>query len=218
MGIASYIDHTLLKADATSSEIDRLVSEALMYSFHSVCVNSSWVSYVKMRIPEGNALKITSVVGFPLGAMSTEAKAFEAEKAITDGADEIDMVVNIGKVKEHDWKWVEDELLSMRSATEGHVLKLIFETCLLEKEEIVRLSSLAEKAGIDFIKTSTGFSKGGATVEDVRLMRSSVSPRMGVKASGGIRSYADALMMIEAGATRLGTSSGVKIVEEEKEK
>ena len=203
MGIASYIDHTLLKADATSSEIDRLVSAALMYSFHSVCVNSSWVSYVKMRIPEGNALKI---------------KAFEAEKAITDGADEIDMVVNIGKVKEHDWKWVEDELLSMRSATEGHVLKLIFETCLLEKEEIVRLSSLAEKAGIDFIKTSTGFSKGGATVEGVRLMRSSVSPRMGVKASGGIRSYADALMMIEAGATRLGTSSGVKIVEEEKEK
>ena len=216
MGIASYIDHTLLKADATTEDIRTLVNEGLSYSFHSVCVNSSWVGYVRSLIPSESTLKITSVVGFPLGAMSTEGKIAETEAAIRDGADEIDMVVNIGRVKSGDIDYVERELSLLRKASEGHVLKVILETCLLTKDEIVKLCKLAEVAGADFVKTSTGFSIKGATPEDVALMRKSVSERVKVKASGGIRSYKDALLMIECGADRLGVSSGVKIVEEEK--
>lgn len=216
MGIASYIDHTLLKADATAEDIRTLVNEGFSYSFHSVCVNSSWVGYVRSLIPSESTLKITSVVGFPLGAMSTEGKIAETEAAIRDGADEIDMVVNIGRVKSGDIDYVERELSLLRKASEGHVLKVILETCLLTKDEIVKLCKLAEVAGADFVKTSTGFSIKGATPEDVALMRKSVSERVKVKASGGIRSYKDALLMIECGADRLGVSSGVKIVEEEK--
>lgn len=216
MGIASYIDHTLLKADATAEDIRTLVNEGFSYSFHSVCVNSSWVGYVRSLIPSESTLKITSVVGFPLGAMSTEGKIAETEAAILDGADEIDMVVNIGRVKSGDIDYVERELSLLRKASEGHVLKVILETCLLTKDEIVKLCKLAEVAGADFVKTSTGFSIKGATPEDVALMRKSVSERVKVKASGGIRSYKDALLMIECGADRLGVSSGVKIVEEEK--
>ncbi len=216
MGIASYIDHTLLKADATAEDIRTLVNEGFSYSFHSVCVNSSWVGYVRSLIPSESTLKITSVVGFPLGAMSTEGKIAETEAAIRDGADEIDMVVNIGRVKSGDIDYVERELSLLRKASEGHVLKVILETCLLTKDEIVKLCKLAEVAGADFVKTSTGFSIKGATPEDVALMRKSVSKRVKVKASGGIRSYKDALLMIECGADRLGVSSGVKIVEEEK--
>lgn len=216
MGIASYIDHTLLKADATAEDIRTLVNEGFLYSFHSVCVNSSWVGYVRSLIPSESTLKITSVVGFPLGAMSTEGKIAETEAAIRDGADEIDMVVNIGRVKSGDIDYVERELSLLRKASEGHVLKVILETCLLTKDEIVKLCKLAEVAGADFVKTSTGFSIKGATPEDVALMRKSVSERVKVKASGGIRSYKDAILMIECGADRLGVSSGVKIVEEEK--
>lgn len=216
MGIASYIDHTLLKADATAEDIRTLVNEGFSYSFHSVCVNSSWVGYVRSLIPSESTLKITSVVGFPLGAMSMEGKIAETEAAIRDGADEIDMVVNIGRVKSGDIDYVERELSLLRKASEGHVLKVILETCLLTKDEIVKLCKLAEVAGADFVKTSTGFSIKGATPEDVALMRKSVSERVKVKASGGIRSYKDALLMIECGADRLGVSSGVKIVEEEK--
>ena len=171
---------------------------------------------MRSLIPSESTLKITSVVGFPLGAMSTEGKIAETEAAIRDGADEIDMVVNIGRVKSGDIDYVERELSLLRKASEGHVLKVILETCLLTKDEIVKLCKLAEVAGADFVKTSTGFSIKGATPEDVALMRKSVSERVKVKASGGIRSYKDALLMIECGADRLGVSSGVKIVEEEK--
>ena len=170
MGIASYIDHTLLKADATAEDIRTLVNEGFSYSFHSVCVNSSWVGYVRSLIPSESTLKITSVVGFPLGAMSTEGKIAETEAAIRDGADEIDMVVNIGRVKSGDIDYVERELSLLRKASEGHVLKVILETCLLTKDEIVKLCKLAEVAGAVFVKTSTGFSIKGASAEDVALL------------------------------------------------
>lgn len=210
--IASYIDHTLLKADATREEIDSLCDEAVTYKFFSVCVNTSWASHCAKKL-RGTGVKVAVVVGFPLGAMKSRSKGFEARQAVEDGADEIDMVINVGALKSGDLKLVEEDIRTVVRATRPNIVtKVIIETALLTDEEKVIACQLAKKAGADFVKTSTGFSKGGATVEDVALMRRTVGEKMGVKASGGIKNFADAVKMIQAGATRLGTSSGVAIV------
>ncbi len=210
--LAVYIDHTLLKADAVSSQIDNLCSEAKQYNFHSVCVNTCWTGRCAENLKE-SGVKVCVVVGFPLGAMSTESKACEAANAVKEGADEIDMVMNIGALKERNLETVEDDIKQVAAVCRGKaLLKVIIETALLTDEEKVIACEIAKKAGADFVKTSTGFSTGGATVEDVALMRKTVGPDIGVKAAGGVRTFEDALAMIEAGATRLGTSGGVKIV------
>lgn len=209
--IANYIDHTLLKPDATQEEIEKLCQEAEQYHFHSVCVNSCWVSLCA-KLLSGTGVKVCSVVGFPLGAMSSPAKALEARQAVKDGADEIDMVINIGYLKNHDDSLVQDDIAAVKYACRGRLLKVIIECCLLDREEKVRACRLAVAAGADFVKTSTGFSKGGATVDDVTLMRRTVGPTIGVKASGGIHTYPQAKAMIGAGATRIGASAGVAIV------
>jgi deoxyribose-phosphate aldolase len=210
--LAKYIDHTLLKPDIPLTAFDKLCEEAIKYGFKSVCVNSSRVPYVTKKL-QGTKVLVCSVVGFPLGAMDSRAKAFETRRAIEEGAKEIDMVINIGALKSRDLKTVEEDIRAVRRATRGStVLKVILETHLLTEDEKVLACEIAKKAGADFVKTSTGFSGGGATVEDVALMRRVVGPKMGVKASGGIRDYATAIAMINAGATRLGTSSSVAIV------
>ncbi len=210
--IAPYIDHTLLKPEATDGQLAKLCEEAVAYGFFSVCVNSGRVACCA-RALQGSAVKVASVVGFPLGAMSARAKNLEARHAIEDGAREIDMVMNIGAAKSGDWKLVESDIRSVSRACAGNVaLKVILETALLSDEEKILACQVAKNAGADFVKTSTGFSTHGANVHDVALMRRTVGPRLGVKASGGIRSFEDAVAMIEAGATRLGTSAGVKIV------
>ncbi|MDU5504634.1 MAG: deoxyribose-phosphate aldolase [Anaerococcus vaginalis] len=213
MKINQYIDHTLLKADAKKDEIKKIVDEANEYDFKSVCVNSSYVSFIRDMDKD---IRITSVVGFPLGAVAIEAKAFEAQIAIEDGADEIDMVINIGRLKDKDYSYVKKDIEYMRKKTLGKILKVIIETCLLTDEEKIKACELSKEAGADFVKTSTGFSTGGATEEDVALMRKTVGEKMGVKASGGIHSYEDAIKMINAGATRLGCSASIAIVEGEK--
>lgn len=213
MKINQYIDHTLLKADAKKDEIKKIVDEANEYNFKSVCVNSSYVSFIRDMDKD---IRITSVVGFPLGAVAIEAKAFEAQIAIEDGADEIDMVINIGRLKDKDYSYVKKDIEYMRKKTLGKTLKVIIETCLLTDEEKIKACELSKEAGADFVKTSTGFSTGGATEEDVALMRKTVGEKMGVKASGGIHSYEDAIKMINAGATRLGCSASIAIVEGEK--
>lgn len=215
MELSKYIDHTVLAADATRQKIIDLCREARENSFASVCINSSWVALAKKEL-EGSGVNVCTVVGFPLGAASSAAKAFEAETAVKDGASEVDMVINVGALKSGMYDFVEEDIKAVRKAVGNKVLKVIIETCLLTDEEKKIACQLSEKAGADFVKTSTGFSKGGATVEDVRLMRASVSERVQVKASGGIRSYETALAMIEAGATRLGTSSGIAIINGEK--
>ncbi|MDD7202163.1 MAG: deoxyribose-phosphate aldolase [Sphaerochaetaceae bacterium] len=209
--IANYIDHTLLRADATQEEIEKLCQEAEQYHFHSVCVNGCWVDLCS-KLLSGTGVKVCTVVGFPLGAMTTRAKAFEARQAIADGADEVDMVINIGQLKNHDDSLVQDDIAAVKLACRGHLLKVIIECCLLTKEEKVRACRLAVSAGADYVKTSTGFSTGGATVDDVTLMRRTVGPNIGVKASGGIHSYPQAKAMIGAGATRIGASAGIAIV------
>ncbi|MDR2768402.1 MAG: deoxyribose-phosphate aldolase [Treponema sp.] len=214
--LARYIDHTLLKADAKPAEIDKLCDEAKQYSFFSVCVNSAHVARCAKNLA-GSGVKVCSVAGFPLGAMSTRAKAFETTCAIEDGAREIDMVMNVGAMKAGDFRLVEDDMRAVRKACGYTVLlKVIIETCLLTGEEIVRACEIAKRAELDFVKTSTGFSTAGATPEHVALMRKTVGPVMGVKAAGGVRNFDDALNMINAGATRLGTSGGVKIIKGEK--
>lgn len=214
MKLTSIIDHTLLAADATSAQIARLCQEAREYSFASVCVNSCRVAQARMLL-EGCPVKVCTVVGFPLGAMSTRAKADETRSAVEDGADEIDMVINVGYVKDGDWDGVLDDIMAVREACKGKVLKVILETCLLTDDEIVRACQTAVRAGADFVKTSTGFSKGGATVHAVSLMRSTVGADVGVKASGGIRDAESARAMVEAGASRLGCSAGVAIAKGE---
>jgi deoxyribose-phosphate aldolase len=210
--MAQYIDHTLLKPDAPLTAFDKLCEEAKKYGFKSVCVNSSRVPYVTKKL-QGTKVLVCSVVGFPLGAMDSRAKAFETRRAIEEGAKEIDMVLNIGALKSHDLKLVEEDIRAVRRATRGAtILKVILETHLLTEDEKIFACEIAKKAGADFVKTSTGFTGGGATVEDVALMRRVVGPKMGVKASGGIRDYATAIAMINAGATRLGTSASVAIV------
>lgn len=214
MKLTSIIDHTLLAADATSAQIARLCQEAREYSFASVCVNSCRVAQARTLL-KGCPVKVCTVVGFPLGAMSTRAKAYEAGSAVEDGADEIDMVINVGYVKDGDWDGVLDDIMAVREACKGKVLKVILETCLLTDDEIVRACRTAVRAGADFVKTSTGFSKGGATVHAVSLMRSTVGADVGVKASGGIRDAESARAMVEAGASRLGCSAGVAIAKGE---
>ena len=214
MKLTSIIDHTLLAADATSVQIARLCQEAREYSFASVCVNSCRVAQARTLL-EGCPVNVCTVVGFPLGAMSTRAKADETRSAVEDGADEIDMVINVGYVKDGDWDGVLDDIMAVREACKGKVLKVILETCLLTDDEIVRACRTAVRAGADFVKTSTGFSKGGATVHAVSLMRSTVGSDVGVKASGGIRDAESARAMVEAGASRLGCSAGVAIAKGE---
>ena len=212
--IASYIDHTLLKADATMGDITRIAGEAASYGFASVCVNPCWVPLCR-KLLDGTGVKVCTVVGFPLGAASSRAKAAETAAAVEDGADESDMVINIGYLR----SGMDDEVLgdikAVREACLGKVLKVIIEACLLTDEEKIRACRLAEEAGADFVKTSTGFSSGGATVADVALMRKAVGGRLKVKAAGGIRTLADARAMIGAGASRIGASAGIAIVREE---
>lgn len=204
-----YIDHTLLKAEATPAQIEKLVKEAQEYNFKSVCLNSSYVSLVKNLDPDIN---IAAVVGFPLGAMATKAKAYETKVAVEDGASEIDMVINIGRLKAGDYDYVKEDISACKNQIKDGILKVIIETCLLTDDEKVKACELAKEAGADFVKTSTGFSTGGAKVEDVKLMRKTVGDALGVKASGGIHTKEEALAMIEAGANRLGTSASIDIV------
>jgi deoxyribose-phosphate aldolase len=214
MKIASFIDHTLLAANAKKNDIIKICDEAKEYSFASVCVNSYWVSTVSKELAS-SPVNTCSVIGFPLGSMSTEAKSNETRQAITDGADEIDMVINIGELKAGNYKAVEIDIKTVKAACEGKLLKVIIETCLLTDEEKVKACHLSVESGADFVKTSTGFSTGGATAKDVTLMRSVVGDKIGVKASGGIHSYEEAKKMIDAGASRIGASSGIKIVKAE---
>lgn len=214
--IAGMIDHTLLKADATKDEIVKLVEEANEHSFASVCINPVWVKTAAELLADTPNVKVCTVIGFPLGASTPETKAFETKNAIENGATEVDMVINIGALKSKDDELVERDIRAVVEAAKGKaIVKVIIETCLLTDEEKVRACELSVKAGADYVKTSTGFSTGGATVEDIRLMRKTVGPDIGVKASGGVRSREDALAMIEAGATRIGASSGVKIIKGE---
>jgi deoxyribose-phosphate aldolase len=209
--LAAFIDHTLLKPDANAAQIEKLCAEAREHKFFSVCVNGSWVAAARHFL-EGTDVKVASVVGFPLGAMSTDAKRFETEAAIDDGAQEIDVVLHVARLKASDDKYILRELCDVVEAANEHTVKVILETCLLTDAEKVRACNLVVESGAHFVKTSTGFSTGGANVADVKLMRTTVGPEFGVKASGGIRDTQTALGMIEAGATRLGTSAGVAIV------
>ncbi|MBI4424366.1 MAG: deoxyribose-phosphate aldolase [Elusimicrobia bacterium] len=213
--IAKTVDHTLLKPNATQEEVAKLCEEARAYCFASVCVNPSYVA-LSAKLLRGSGVKVCTVVGFPLGSTTPTVKAIEARDAIANGADEIDMVINIGALKSGNDALALDDIKAVREATRGRVLKVILETSLLTSEEKVRACAFSKQAGADFVKTSTGFSGGGATVEDVRLMRETVGPLMGVKASGGIRDTATAQAMISAGATRLGTSASVAIVTDQK--
>ena len=214
--LAKYIDHTLLKPEATEEQINKLCDEAAQHHFYSVCVNSNWAEHCARRLG-GTGVKVCAVVGFPLGAMDSRAKGFEARTAISNGAAEIDMVMNVGAMKAKNLKVVREDMLAVRRACRaGILLKVIIETCLLSDEEKILACQIAKDVGADFVKTSTGFNKGGATVGDVALMRRTVGPKMGVKAAGGVKSFEDALQMIKAGATRLGTSSGVLLVSGQK--
>lgn len=212
MNLNKYIDHTLLKPDAQQDQIEKLIEEAKSYDFASVCVNPTWVNFAAEGL-RGSDVKVCTVIGFPLGATTPFVKAFETKNAIQNGADEIDMVINIGALKSKNLALVEDDIQAVVEASGDKLVKVIIETCLLTDDEKIAACQIAKSAGADFVKTSTGFSTGGATVADVALMRQTVGPDMGVKASGGARSYEDALAFIEAGATRIGTSSGVAIVE-----
>ena len=206
-----FIDNTLLKQDATDCAIKALCKESKEYDFKSVCVNPAYIKLCKEEL-KGSDVLVCTVIGFPLGSMTTEAKVFETSDAIAKGADEIDMVINISRLKEHDDKYVEDEIRLIKQACGNHTLKVIIECCLLTQEEKVRACLLAKKAGADFVKTSTGFSTHGATIEDVKLMRETVGPLMGVKAAGGVRTHEEMVEMVKVGATRVGTSSGAKLM------
>ena len=214
--IASYIDHTLLKPEASEAEVRQVCAEAAEYKFKSVCVNPIWVKTVTTAL-KGSGVLTCSVVGFPLGATPSDVKAFEARGAVLDGADEIDMVINIAAARAGDKGALVDDITTVAEAVHagGAILKVIIETALLNDEQKVLACEASVEAGADFVKTSTGFNGGGATVEDVALMRKTVGPDLGVKASGGVRSLADAQAMIAAGATRIGASSGIAIVKGE---
>ena len=203
MDYRTLIDHTILAPQATKEDVERLCKEAMEYGFHSVCVNSSFVYYCA-RLLKDSGVAVCTVIGFPLGAMSTAGKTAEAEQAIRDGASELDMVIHIGMIKSGDWEYVKQDISSVVEAAKGRaIVKVILETCLLTDDEKVKACRICKECGADFVKTSTGFSKGGATIEDVALMRRTVGSGMGVKASGGIRSLKDAQAMVEAGAVRL---------------
>lgn len=214
MEIAKYIDHTLLKPEATKEQIEKLCNEAKQYNFASVCVNPTWVKLAS-DILKGTDVKVCTVIGFPLGANTPETKAFEAVNVVTNGAEEIDMVMNIGALKSGDTELVQKDIEAVVNAVKDKALvKVIIETSLLTEDEKVTACQLSVQAGAHYVKTSTGFSTGGATVEDVALMRKTVGPNVGVKASGGVRTAEDAKAMIEAGASRIGASSGTAIVDE----
>lgn len=208
MKLNRLIDHTNLKPEATKEDIKNLVDEAMANDFYSVCVNTSFVKFIK---DYNKDIKIAAVIGFPLGAMSTKAKAFEAKTAIEDGASEIDMVIEIGRLKEKDYDYVLNDIKACKEACGENVLKVIIETCLLTDEEKIKACELAVKAGADFVKTSTGFSTGGAKASDISLMRKTVGENIGVKASGGIHNKKEAMEMVEAGANRIGASKSIEI-------
>lgn len=212
MKLAKYFDHTILNPDATKEDVLNVCQEAKEHDFFSVCVNPYYVALVREAL-KGTDVKVTSVIGFPLGASASEVKAFEAKRAIEDGANEIDMVLNIAALKNKQYDYVQKDIEAVvKACGEDVLLKVIIETCLLTDEEKIKACSLAKAAKADYVKTSTGFSTGGATVEDVKLMRKTVGPDMGVKASGGVRDAEKAKAVIDAGATRIGASSSVKIV------
>ena len=211
--LARMIDHTLLEADAKECEVEKLCKEALEYNFASVCVNPSMVEKAYSMLKDSE-VKVCTVIGFPLGATTTEVKAFETEDVIKKGATEVDMVINVGKLKEGNLEYVKKDIEAVVNAAKGKALtKVIIETCLLNDEEKVTACKLSKEAGADFVKTSTGFSTGGATKEDIKLMRETVGENIGVKASGGVRSLEDAMAMIENGASRIGASASIAICE-----
>lgn len=211
MGLNKYIDHTILKATASSSDVQKLCEEAIEHEFYSVCVNGCYVADAKQLL-QGTDIKVAAVVGFPLGAMTTAAKVFEAKEAVENGASEIDMVINVAKLKDGEFEYVENEIRQIKEAIGDNVLKVIIETCYLTDEEKVKACELSLVAKADFVKTSTGFGTGGATYEDVKLMKSVVGDNAKVKASGGVRDKETAQKYVELGAERLGTSSGIDIV------
>lgn len=210
MKINKLIDHTYLKAFGTDKELKLLIEEAIEYDFKSVCVNPTWVKYAAEKLKASDVL-VCTVIGFPLGANTVETKVFETKNAVENGADEIDMVLNIGRAKMHDYDYILNEVKSIRNACKGKTLKVILETCYLSKEEIKATSEASIAAGADFVKTSTGFGSGGALIEDVKIMKE-VAKDKEVKASGGVRSLEDVENMVEAGASRIGASSGVEIM------
>lgn len=211
MKLNKFIDHTILKPETTQEQVEKILSEAKEYDFASVCVNPTWVSLAAESLKDTD-VKVCTVIGFPLGANTSAVKAFETKDAIANGADEIDMVINIGALKAGNDALVLDDIKAVVDASGDKLVKVIIEACLLTDDEKVRACQLSKEAGADYVKTSTGFSTGGATVADVTLMRKTVGPDMGVKASGGARSYEDAIAFIEAGASRIGASSGVAIM------
>lgn len=211
MKLNKFIDHTILKPETTQEQVEKILSEAKEYDFASVCVNPTWVSLAAESLKDSD-VKVCTVIGFPLGANTSAVKAFETKDAIANGADEIDMVINVGALKAGNDALVLDDIKAVVDASGDKLVKVIIETCLLTDDEKVRACQLSKEAGADYVKTSTGFSSGGATVADVALMRKTVGPDMGVKASGGARSYEDAIAFIEAGASRIGASSGVAIM------
>lgn len=213
--ISTYIDHTMLKADATTAQIEKLCSEAKQYQFASVCVNPCHVALCS-KLLNGSGVNVCTVIGFPLGASTSETKAFETTDAIAKGANEVDMVINIGALKDGNYALVENDIKAVVNAAKGKALvKVIIETCLLTHDEKVKACELVKSAGSDYVKTSTGFSTAGATKEDIELMKSVVGTSMGIKAAGGIRSFAAATEMINAGATRIGASASIKMIEEQ---
>lgn len=211
MGLNKYIDHTILKATASSADVQKLCEEAIEHEFYSVCVNGCYVADAK-HLLQGTDVKVSAVVGFPLGAMTTASKVFEAKEAIENGASEIDMVINVAKLKDGEFDYVENEIRLIKEAIGNNVLKVIIETCYLTDEEKVKVCELSLVAKADFVKTSTGFGTGGATYEDVKLMKSVVGDNAKVKASGGVRDKETAQKYVDLGAERLGTSSGIEIV------
>ncbi|MBL6538203.1 deoxyribose-phosphate aldolase [Streptococcus suis] len=215
MKLNKYIDHTVLKPETSQVQVEQVLAEAKEYDFASVCINPTWVAFAAKGLKDSD-VKVCTVIGFPLGASTPAVKAFETKDAIANGADEIDMVINIGALKDKNYDLVLEDIKAVVEASGDKLVKVIIEACLLTDEEKVKACELSKEAGADFVKTSTGFSTGGATVEDVALMRKTVGPDMGVKASGGARSYEDAIAFIEAGASRIGASSGVAIMKGEK--
>lgn len=212
MELNQMIDHTILKANATEEDVLKIVEEAKEFNFFSVCINPFWVAFAKEQLA-GMSVDVCTVIGFPLGANTSEVKAYEANDAINNGATEVDMVINVGALKSKQYKKVLKDIQGVVEAAKDRALvKVIIETALLTEEEKVKACELAKEAGADFVKTSTGFSTGGATAADIKLMRETVGPDMGVKASGGIHNKQEAMAMIEAGATRIGTSAGVAIM------
>ncbi len=212
LNINEYIDHTLLKRDAVSADLDKIIEEAIKHEFKTICIHPIWIEYSKPKLKDTN-VKITTVLGFPYGTQTTESKVFEAKDAIKKGADELDFVSAVSKIHEKDDKYLVNELKLIRKSTKGKIIKLILETGLLTKDEIKYISKLAVDANWDFIKTSTGIGTTGAKIEDVKIMKEIAGNKVQIKASGGVRSYDEAVKMIKAGATRIGTSNGVDIIE-----